>query len=943
MRFGSPGMRGPSGAQRGITLVLMPASGAVGRDAELDEVDEFLIRLRIASSVLALEGEAGIGKTTIWQEALRRATEAGMLVLSCRPAAAEAKLSFSGLSDMLEPVGAEALGQLPEPQRHALEVALLRSAPEGPALDPRLVGTALLSLLRTLSATRTVILGVDDAQWLDAPTSSVLVFATRRLDREPVGVVCAFRPNGSRLELLESVERERVRRLRLGPLAMEPLRRLVSERVTRSLPLPVLTRIAEASGGNPFHALEVARLLPDGEAGTELPVPEDVRSLAQSRVAALPERTRAVLLRAAVLAVPEIRFVDADALAPAEEVGLVHVDARGRIEFAHSLFAAAIYSSASAAQRREAHRAAATVVVDPEERARHLALGSSRPDGEVAAELDAAAELACSRGAPDAAAELVELALLQTPSEGNDGRLVRLERAAALHADAGNSDRARELLAALLKEPAPDLLRAHALRLRATLESYSESFATALRTATDALAAAAGEPSMAAAIELDIAFYLVGLGEVGDALRHAEAAVGRAELPGGDPGVLADALAVATMVAFLSGDGITQERLDRALALEEPDRARALSTAPRYVAGLLLVWTGRLREAVRTLEELRAERLERGVDSDIPLFSLYLVWAYLGLGEAERAHQLATQDAATVELLGARRGLVAMAKSASALVSAHRGELEAARADAAVALEHLSGLQWWTGTVWPRWALGFAELSAGRPAEAHKALAPLAETLPSMGLADPAGLVFLPDEIESLIALGELARAEPLIELLDRLGHAHDRPWATAAAARGRGLLAAARGQLDEAIEILEGALSEHDRVEMPFERGRTLLALGRVRRRRKKWAPARAALREAQALFARTGSPLWAEAAQREVARAGERPLDPDDLTPTERRVAELAASGLTNQEVAERAFLTVKGVEANLTRAYRKLGIRSRAGLPRALRNGDEPVAPA
>jgi DNA-binding CsgD family transcriptional regulator len=284
-----------------------------------------------------------------------------------------------------------------------------------------------------------------------------------------------------------------------------------------------------------------------------------------------------------------------------------------------------------------------------------------------------------------------------------------------------------------------------------------------------------------------------------------------------------------------------------------------------------------------------------------------------------------------------------MAKSASALVSAHRGELEAARADAAVALEHLSGLQWWTGTVWPRWALGFAELSAGRPAEAHKALAPLAETLPSMGLADPAGLVFLPDEIESLIALGELARAEPLIELLDRLGHAHDRPWATAAAARGRGLLAAARGQLDEAIEILEGALSEHDRVEMPFERGRTLLALGRVRRRRKKWAPARAALREAQALFARTGSPLWAEAAQREVARAGERPLDPDDLTPTERRVAELAASGLTNQEVAERAFLTVKGVEANLTRAYRKLGIRSRAGLPRALRNGDEPVAPA
>ncbi|HWE07927.1 MAG TPA: AAA family ATPase [Solirubrobacteraceae bacterium] len=921
----------------------MPASAAVGREAELAEVDEFLTRLQTASCALAVEGEPGIGKTTLWHETLRRARASGALVLSCRPAAAEAKLSFSGLSDMLAAVGPELLECLPRPQRNALEVALLRAAPDGPALDPRLVGTALLSLVRTLSATRVVILAVDDAQWLDGPTSSVLTFAARRLDREPVGVVCAFRPNPPGLGLLDSLERERVVRVRVGPLNIDPLRRLISERVMRPLPLPLLTRIAEASGGNPFYALEVAGLLPDGATATELPVPEDVRALAQSRVAAFPERTRAALLRAVVLAVPEIRLVDADALAPAEEVGLVRVDPRGRIEFSHPLFAAAIYSSASATQRRMAHRAAATQVVDAEERARHLALGSSRPDAAVAAELDTAAELACSRGAPDAAAELLELALLQTPLGDDHSRLVRLERAAALHSDAGNAERARELLAMLLQEPAPDRLRARALRLRATLESNSESFPTALLTATEALAAAAGAPSLAAAIELDIAFYLLGLGEMGDALRHAEAAAGRAELPGEDPGVLADALAVVTIVAFLSGDGLAQERLDRALALEEPDRPRSLFTAPRYIAGLLLVWTGRLREGVRTLEELRAERLERGVESDLPLFSLYLVWAYLWLGETERARMLAAQDAAAAELLADRPALIALARSASALVSAQRGELEAARADAAVALEHLSQLQWWTGTVWPRWALGFAEMSAGRPAEAHAALAPLTETLPAMGLADPVGLVFLPDEIEALIALGELDHAEPLIELLGRLGLAHDRPWATAAAARGRGLLAAARGQLDDAIVLLEGAITEHDRAGMPFERGRTLLALGRVRRRRKQWARARKALREAQTLFARTGSPLWADAAQSELARAGERSVDPAELTPTERRVAELAASGLTNQEVAERAFLTVKGVEANLTRAYRKLGIRSRAGLRRALPDDDEPVAPA
>ncbi len=923
----------------------MSASSALGRDAELAEVDEFLIRVRAASYALALEGEAGIGKTTIWLETLRRAREAGMLVMSCRPAAAEAKLSFSGLSDMLAGVSTGLLGRLPEPQRNALEVALLRAAPEEPALDPRLVGTALLSLVRMLSATGALILAVDDTQWLDAPTVSVLAFAARRLDSEPVGLVCAFRPNMHGPGLIASLERERVARLRLGPLGIEPLRALVAERVTPRLPLPVLTRVAEASAGNPFHALEVARLLPDGDpaaAEGALPVPEDVRSLAQSRVGALPEPTRTALLRAAVLAVPEIRFVDADALAPAEQVGLVRVDHRGRIEFSHPLFAAAIYSSATAAQRHEAHRAVAAELVDGEERARHLALGSPRPDRSVAAELDGAAELACSRGAPDAAAELVELALLQTPNDDEPGRQVRLERAAALHTDAGNPDRARELLEMLLSAPAPDRLRAQALRLRATLESHSQSFAVALETATEALAAAGGEPSMAAAIELDIAYYMVGLGAVGDALLHAEAAVGRAELPGGDPAVLADALAVVTMVGFLNGDGLQHQRIDRALALEDPNRPRALFTAPRYIAGLLLVWTGRLREAVRTLEGLRRERIERGVESDIPAFSLYLVWAYLQLGETDRASELTARDARAVALLS-ERGLIALARSASALVSAQRGDVETARRHAAVALEHLSGLQWWTGTVWPRWALGFAELSAGRPAEAHAALAPLTEALPSMGLADPAGLIFLPDEIEALIALGELDRTEPLIELLDRLGQSHDRAWAIAAAQRGRGLLAAARGDLDPAVSLLEAALEEHERVEMPFERGRTLLALGRVRRRRKKWAQAREALREALTLFDRTGAPLWAQAAQIELARAGERSADPAELTPTERRVAELAASGLTNQEVAERAFLTVKGVEANLTRAYRKLGIRSRTGLPAALRGGDEPVAQA
>jgi DNA-binding CsgD family transcriptional regulator len=920
----------------------MRAPAAVGREAELAEVDLFLGQACAASCALALEGDAGIGKTTIWQETVDRARGAGMLVLACRPAAAEAKLSFSGLSDMLAGVQEAAFAALPDLQRNALEVALLRSAPESPALDARLVATALLTLIRQLARRTAVLLALDDAQWLDGPTAGVLTFAIRRLDREPVGVLCASRPRAAGLGLLDSVERQRVRRVRVGPLALGALGRVIADRLGRSLPRPVLARVAEASRGNPFYALEVARLIVDetSDDDTRLPVPDDVRSLAASRVSELPAATQRALLRAAVLAEPTTRAIDAAPLAPAEERGIVRIDERGRIAFVHPLFAAAISASASAAQRRAAHRAAAEHVGDPEQRARHLASSADRADHAVAAELDTAAELAISRGAPDAAAELIELALERTPARDGELRAERLLRAAGLHLDAGGAGRAGEMLAQLLQSAASDRVRAHGLRLRATLESRSHGFSTALTTSREALVAAAGEPSLAAAIDLDAAFYLVGMGDVGGALRHAEAAVGRAELPGGDQGVLADALAVASMVSFLNGDGLPSERLDRALRLEDPERRRLAFTSPQLIAGLLLMWTGRVREAADTLVALRAARRERGVESDIPTTSLYLVWAYLWLGETDRAAEIASSDTAAVALLG-DPALTALVLTAAALVSAQRGELEATREQATAALAQFAELEWWTATVFPRWALGFGELSAGDPAAAHAALEPLTEMLPSLGLADPIGLVFLPDEIEALVALGELARAQPLIELLRRLGTAHDRPWAIAAAARGRGILAAARGDLEEAIGALEEALAAHDRIEMPFERGRTLLALGRALRRRKQWSAAREALREALALFDQTGAPRWAQATRTEVGRAGERSGEPGDLTATERRIAELAASGLSNQEVAERAFLTVKGVEANLTRAYRKLGIRSRGGLAGALRRDDEPVA--
>ena len=142
----------------------------------------------------------------------------------------------------------------------------------------------------------------------------------------------------------------------------------------------------------------------------------------------------------------------------------------------------------------------------------------------------------------------------------------------------------------------------------------------------------------------------------------------------------------------------------------------------------------------------------------------------------------------------------------------------------------------------------------------------------------------------------------------------------------------------DGALAALEEAVVQHRRSEMPFELARTLLVKGRVHRRRKEKRLALEALQEALRIFEHVGAPLWTAKVSAEVARLGRRTTTADELTETERRVAELAAAGLANSEIAERAFLGTKAVEANLTRVYRKLGIHSRGGLARALQAVNE-----
>src|SRR5919198_3868356 len=382
--------------------------GVFGRDEELAVVRGFLAAPERWPSALVAEGEAGIGKTTLWRAGVEAARKLPALVLTAAPAEVETKLSFAALGDLLEGVLDDVLPELPGPQRRALEGALLPGEPEGLPPDQRAIALGFLGAVRILARKGRVVVAVDDLQWLDAPSGFVLEFALRRLRDEPVGLLFALRAGQKQTLALErALPEERLRSLPVGPLSLGALHHLLNDRLGLVLSRPKVRRLHELSGGNPFYALELGRSLQRGTIRLEPgePLPSTLAALIQDRLAALPNETRAALLVASALSQPTLGLVACVAgsdpeeqLAPALEARVVELD-EDRILFSHPLLASGVYATAGPAERRALHRRLAQIVPDPEEHARHLALGAKGPDPHVAARLEAAARRAHARGA----------------------------------------------------------------------------------------------------------------------------------------------------------------------------------------------------------------------------------------------------------------------------------------------------------------------------------------------------------------------------------------------------------------------------------------------------------------------------------------------------------------------------------------------------------------
>lgn len=910
------------------------AQSTVRRDVELASVGAFLDAADGRMTALLIEGEAGIGKSWLWRETVQAAEERGYRVLACQPTESEAGIGFAGLIDLLGPWVDETLDDLPEPQRRALDAALMRASPEA-TVEQGAVAVALLSVLRELARAGPMMVAVDDPQWLDLPTRLALAFALRRLHAEPIAVVLALRTDGLADALLQRLP---VTRLPVPPLSLGSTYQLVRARLGVTLARPALVRVHETSGGNPFFSLELARAWIDRGGvvdGGHLPVPERLSDLLRKRLQDLPERTRRVLLLTAAMAAPSVqeleqatgRPVEHD-VARAETAGIID-SSGGTMRFTHPLMAATVYDAATAAERRMVHRELADIVQDPEERARHLALTSPEPNEALAAALDDASVRVAGRGATDVAANFAQRALEFTPPGDHDAAFRRATAAGQHALAAGDRPRARALFECAVADAHPGPARADALRWLAEL---STPLGHGLALCDRALLDAGSDAAVASRIHRTRGAIAYFLGDVPAAERHAALGVELAQRSGNDQ-ALGMAIAELAHWTYCGGGGVRRDLFERAIALD----VSAGASSPRSHMAKVVMDDDGHDEARELLTLLLYECMETGDLNSASTHLFHLaeldVWAGDWLGAIEHAEE-SLQLRQHLDQPGAPLYVEAMARACLGDVDVARNLAEAGLVEARRAEDVVFCMQ-------NLHVLGFVELSIGNYQAAQALLGEATDLMRPRWNREFGDCHIVPDEIEALVALGELARAEDLAAWMDEVARATQRAWTVATGARSRALVQAARNDLDGADATLEGALAAHQRLPMPLELGRTLLTRGIIQRRMKRRAVARETLEQALALFEECGATLWVGRARSEIARIGVRSAAQVDLTPVEQRIAALVAQGCTNGEIAAALSLSRKTVEANLSRSYRKLGVRSRAELVARLSEPREPAA--
>jgi DNA-binding CsgD family transcriptional regulator len=884
------------------------------------------------SAAVILTGEAGIGKTAIWESIVADRRSAGEHVLISRATVAEARLPWVGLADLLRSIPLTVQACLPDVQQRALQTVSLQHG-GADALDERTVGTAFLSALQMMTESAPVLLAIDDLPYLDVASAFVVTFALRRLEGpHPARLLATVRGHDLQLPVVRGLPADQSTAIAVGPLTLGALFALLQSRRGIRLARPLLLRVYETTRGNPLYALELARALDSLEispkAGSPLPVPVGLDALVDARVRDL--RPDVAELVAATAATWRLTATDADAEAIERAVaaGMVVVDeptvvgGPRVVRAAHPLLSASAYNCLSGSRRRALHERLASATSDSVERVRHAALAATEPLADLADELDEGVTAALAAGVPDLAAELAQLSLEHTIDDAR--RAARLDRLADARFRAGDSTGAWHAQTEALAATPPGAARARRRIRLAEIVVEVTGWEDAERQLQTAVAEAAKDPRV-------LAEALLTLAAVTDDIELAEASAQRAldlleaqDEP--DPVILSGALDQVAGARFRAGRGLDHDMFARAIAIERAHPYRRLSDRADTSYAALLKYADDLDGAEDRLCSLLEEARAIGDLSSISYSLGHLVHISLWRGQLARGRAYADEHL-ELSSYGELGGQGTQASCNLGLVMAYQGALDDAHRVLSSVLADPTTSAWFRTRA--NATLGFVALSRHDPAGAVRFTDLWHEALTQMHFGEPGYSRSHLDHFCALIGSGRTADAEAFHTELDGQARRSGRMSAAAVALTGRAMLDAHSGRLDDARTSVTSALNWYDTSPLRFDRARTLLIAGQISRRAKAKSDAKDLLTEAEKEFASFGAIAWRGQAAAELARVNVRPSAPAGLTETEGLVAQLAASGLSNREVADRTFLAVKTVEANLARAYRKLGIRSRAEL--------------
>jgi DNA-binding CsgD family transcriptional regulator len=911
----------------------------VGRRDERDVLDGLLVAARGGrSGVLVLRGEPGVGKTALVDYAIGSAS--GFRVARAMGTGSEMELAFAALHQLCAPM-LDRLDALPAPQRDALGAAFGLSA--GNAPERFLVGLAVLSLLSETAGEEPLLCVVDDAQWLDRASAQALGFVARRLLADPVALVFATRD--------ESVELAGLPELVIEGLGDRDARTLLASAVEGPLDDRVRDRVIAETRGNPLALLELPRGLTPAQlaVGFGVPVTQPlsgrIEESFQRRVDELPVATQRLLLVAAadqlgeparVWRAAELLGIEQDAAMPSANAGLLDIGTH--VRFRHPLVRSAVYRAAPPQARQEAHRALAEATdreLDPDRRAWHLAEAATGLDEQVASELERSAGRAQERGGLGAAAAFLERSAELTPEP--ERRAKRLLLAAGADLASGANDRAQRLLHESVPHLSDPVSRAQALGMEGAIRFADGrggdtpgllfDAAMALRTTDTAIARGTLMDAFEAAMWAGSLTARVSMRDVAEAARAVPP----------DADATTASLLLSGYTEWLSGDHDSAVEWWRRAAEAYPDEL-AGQPSPQWLG---MVWnaTGELFDFESHLEVARERsRLARqhGALATLPVALSCQAWSEHLAGRIDFAETLTAEAREIAAALGAPAMPGAHEVMHLAMLAWRGAEDETRRlADAVIAdaVARGQGL----GVTLAQLCLTTLELGHGRyeearvfALEAYKADAPYI------------GSIYLAETVEAAARGGDREAAHEALDRLSERTVASGTLWGLGLRARSRALLAEdgdAEALYEEAVDLLE-----HSGVVTDLARAR--LNYGEWLRRRRRRRDARMQLRLAHDMLQATGGGAFAHRARVELLATGEHARarveeTRDDLTPQEKQIAQMAADGESNAEIAAQLFISPHTVAYHLRKVFTKLGVSSRNQLARAMGEQREPAA--